>query len=207
MEAIRANNIAICAIIIGAAISIGVQYYNGVQNRELERTQFESTLIINAIEKDDLNSTKENLIFLLESGIVSKENEKIQKILNDTILQIVFPTQPIKIIQPSNNSILHSSEDLFNGLIQDRKGNPVDSVLIETYYSSGMKRTKPYAHTYSDKNGLFSLPFPKDSKSITYYVKKDGYQSQKKIIPLGTTNKSRTITLVKTEESLFQDFF
>ena len=78
--------------IIACLISLLGIFITSIVSIKLEKEQFESNLIVKAVENDDIEVSKRNLRFLIESGIVSRENKKIKKLLsNDTILEIVLP--------------------------------------------------------------------------------------------------------------------
>lgn len=68
--------------IIGALGALGGNWYQGQKNIELERQKFESALILKAVEPEDTETKRRNLLFFLESGLIKDTDTKIQNLAN-----------------------------------------------------------------------------------------------------------------------------
>lgn len=177
---IKFKDTPIIPALIAAAVAIGVSWYSGVQNRKLEKEQFESNLILKAVETGNIDSSKRNLKFLIEAGLISKNNEKIERVLIDSVLEIKFPKAEEDIINPENNYTLNE-KDFLAGQILNENGKYIDSVFVRILKKRLLIDTSSFSFTYSDKNGLFKLPIPEEDNKIKVSFTKNGYR-QKTII-------------------------
>jgi hypothetical protein len=62
--------------IIGALAALGGNWYQGLQNTNLERQKFESALILKAVEPENLETKRKNLEFFVNAGLIRDENLK-----------------------------------------------------------------------------------------------------------------------------------
>lgn len=192
----KSKNNTLKAAIITAGVAIFISWYSGFQNRELEKSQFESNLILKAVETGDIDSSKRNLKFLVESGFISRDNKKLKKVLSDSILEIKFPEQILNLAEPENGNIVNEGEFLY-GQILNADQNPVDSVFVRIYKRRNLSDTTSYSFTYSDRNGLFKVALPKDDKIFkTAFIKK-GFKSYSE---MSSKNLSRSFRKFKLEK-------
>lgn len=153
-----------------------ISYYQEHKKIKLERIQFESTLIINAIDKSDIESSKKNIKFLIESGLISSKNEKILLILTDTTFLIKLPTTDTITIEPTIPIFMGSSnlKSIYSGQVVDRQGNPLEGVEIISNTIPGCEDSF-FSKTISDKNGLFKVIIPVNNP-YTILIRKEGYR-------------------------------
>ncbi len=60
---------------------------------ELERQKFESDLIITAVKTNDIKSSRDNLKFLIEAGLIKSNSIQLSRILSDTSMPLLnFPS-------------------------------------------------------------------------------------------------------------------
>jgi hypothetical protein len=150
----------------------------------MERVQFESSLILNSIDKSDIEASKQNIKFLIESGLISSKNEKIINLLTDTTFSIKLPPVDTVTIEPMNSYeveegfLIKKILKLRTGQIIDKEGKPIQDVEIfvnPCYNEQAEKFFNCYAKTLTDKNGLFKIPLP-DDKEYTFLIQKEGYK-------------------------------
>ena len=168
--------------IITLLINLLVSYFQDQKKVEMEKIQFESTLIINAIDKGDIESSKKNIKFLIESGLISKTNQKILPLLTDSTFSIVFPKIDTVKIEPLNEFEIGNAflKSIYSAQIVDENDNPLEGVeIISKAYPKSTKGSF-YAKTMSDKNGLFKIPIP-ESEQYTLSVQKEGYRGSNTI--------------------------
>jgi hypothetical protein len=181
--------------IIACLISLLGIFITSIVSIKLEKEQFESNLIVKAVENDDIEVSKRNLRFLIESGIVSRENKKIKKLLsNDTILEIVLPNT-VKIKSGPLNDFSINEYALFSSRIIDNKNNSLKDVEVVVYKKNSNSDTTLFSSTLSDSNGLFSLPVPNENNIFKYCLKKKGYKTTCKFI--SKNQKFKSIVLHK----------
>lgn len=162
-------------------INLFVSYYQDKKKGEMEKIQFESTLIINAINKGDIESSKKNIKFLIESGLISKTNQKIIPLLTDSTFSIVFPVKDTIKLEPQNKFEIGNTflKSVYSAQVVDENNNPLKDVEI---ISNTYPRVKGsyYAKTLTDTNGLFKIPLP-ESEKYTLSIQKDGYLGRNNI--------------------------
>lgn len=177
------RNTKITYLLLGALLALAGNIinscYQGYQNRRLEKIQFESTLILNSIDKNDIESSKKNIKFLLESKLISLKNEKILSMLTDSTFVIKLPEIDTITLKPLNKFKVGSTfiKSVYSGQVLDRSDKPIENVEITTKRYPPYKFQKEfYAKTYSDKNGLFEIPIP---DGMRYFIsfEKEGYSS------------------------------
>jgi hypothetical protein len=84
--------------LLGTGIGAAVQ---GFWNTDLERKKFESSLILKSLETTDKKQAANNLLFLVNAGLVaSLDNNKIKELANDPKNLPVQTALGIKIISP-----------------------------------------------------------------------------------------------------------
>jgi|LakMenEpi03Aug12_release.lakeMendotaPanAssembly.Ray.scaffolds.fasta_scaffold716577_2 hypothetical protein len=72
--------------LLGSFIANYIQKNNQI---ELEKQKFESDLIIMAVKTNDIRSSRDNLKFLLEVGLIQKYSLQLSKVLGDTSVPIL----------------------------------------------------------------------------------------------------------------------
>jgi hypothetical protein len=121
-------------------------FYQGLFSREQQRKQFESTLIINAVETGNSDSSKKNLKFLLDVGLISDKAWKINldRIILDTTYKINYSNPPDNPpgISDNANSYICSRHNAF--AFHDNKNCQAltrcsDSVLFISVYEARYK--------------------------------------------------------------------
>lgn len=152
---------AFTGAIIAGIISIGVSIYTSYENRLLEKDQFESNLILKAIDTKSIDSSKRNLRFLIEGGFISKDNEKIKKVIIDSILEIKFPKETILIPQ---NDVQVNEFKFITGKVTSKNNKPLNSVTVFIHKNTHKIDTFSFSKTTTDINGIYSLPIPNDKK-------------------------------------------
>lgn len=177
-------NTTIVGLLIGGLFTLGVAVYQEYRKTEMERVQFESSLILNSIDKGDIEASKRNIKFLIESGLISNKNEKIIPLLTDTTFSIKLPQVDTVTIEPLNSYetgesyLLEKTVNLRTGQVLDKEGKPVQGVKIfidPCYDNKSDKFLNCNAMTLTDKNGLFKVPLP-DDKQYTLLIQKEGFK-------------------------------
>lgn len=196
--------------IITLIINLLVSYCQDQKKVEMEKIQFESTLIINAIDKNNIELSKKNIKFLIASGLISNKNQKILTLLTDSTFSIKLPDKDTIFIEPQNPSEIGSSflKSLYSAQILDENDKPLEGVevTIKTYTRDNKTvKGSYYAKTISDKNGLFKIPIP-EGGIYSLSIQKVGY------IGINTRNDnnkrihSKEIKLYK-KQGFFKDLF
>lgn len=168
-------------ILVGGLIvlitHLTVNFFQGRQRLTLEKEQFESTLIVNAIEKGDIEASRQNIEFLINSGLISQSNNKIVALLGDTTFKAKFPEKVLIELTPTNtlelavglNKIDYSYASRLNyiskirGRVVDDAGAPIFNAAI--YINPCKSRPNNsiencFAKTHADENGLFWIITP-----------------------------------------------
>lgn len=146
-------------IIIGISVAIiglfGSMISSSIQGRnqlEIEKTRLNSDLILKAIDEKDHEKSKENLIFLLEIGLIEDESNKLKKILNDPDEEIKIPSNDLTRV----NIIYEHSKEYMTGRIFEDGGIPIKNAEINFINFTGIELTG-----VTDNNGEFQLKKPK----------------------------------------------
>jgi hypothetical protein len=71
--------------VLGSLIAHFIQTNNEL---ELERQKFESDLIVTAVKANDIKTSKDNLKFLIEVGLIHQNSLKLNKVLADSTVPI-----------------------------------------------------------------------------------------------------------------------
>ncbi len=174
---------AIVGSILTGLFTLLITIYQENKKLEFERVQYESSLILTSIDKEDIEKSKKNIRFLIESKLISAKNEKIIQLLNDTTFIINLPKQDTITISPNNNYKLLQqnitlSKKVRSGQIVDEYNTPISNVVIminPCYDSKNKKFYNCYSETTSDKNGLFKIPIPEE-KTYRILITKDKYK-------------------------------
>jgi len=191
--------------IITLIINLFLSYCQDKNKIEMEKIQFESTLIINAIDKGDIESSKKNIKFLIESGLISKTNQKIIPLLTDSTFSIVFPVKDTIKLEPQNKFEIGNTflKSIYSAQVVDENNNPLKDVEIISNTYPNVKGSY-YAKTLTDANGLFKIPLP-ESEKYTLSIQKDGYDGRNNI-HYGNMIHPQKIRIHK-KESFFKDIF
>ena len=72
--------------LFGSFIATYIQKENQL---ELDKQKFESELIITAVKTNDLKSSRDNLKFLIDVGLIKKNSIELSKVLNDSNMPIL----------------------------------------------------------------------------------------------------------------------
>jgi hypothetical protein len=170
--------------IVGGGVLFGVTVYQENKKLEFEKLQFESQLILNSIEKSDIEASKKNIKFLIESGFISPKNEKVIGILTDTTFAIQLPKKDTVLITPKNGTVLGPINMLarcWSGKIINSKEKKIEDVNIyinpEIENSPTGVRSYQYS-TKTDSNGLFKIILPSEGKNFRILFSKEGFRSQ-----------------------------
>ncbi|MCZ2247169.1 MAG: carboxypeptidase-like regulatory domain-containing protein [Bacteroidia bacterium] len=166
---------------ITGSISFIVTFYQENSKIELERKQYESTLIIEAIVKNNPVQSRKNIQFLIESRLISPDNEKIISLLTDTAFKIILvPIDTIE-IKPHNPQVLNFSTliaDLRSAQIVDENDKPIKNaeVLVNPCYNEFRKEfTNCFSSTFTDSNGLFEIILP-NKNEYRFVIQKKGFE-------------------------------
>lgn len=173
-------------ILIGSLLSgtIGfiVTFYQENKKIELERKQFESTLILGAIEKNNPEQSKKNIKFLIESKLISPKNEKIISLLTDSVYEIVLPKIDTIELKPQNPKILNFSKlvtELRAAQLVDENELPVVNaeVFVNPCYDKNLKKFRNcFSYTLTDSNGLFEITLPIEER-YHFVIQKKGFET------------------------------
>lgn len=192
----RQNNSLTNNLLTGLIVTLATGFimeWKANENRiKLEKEQFESTLITNSIDYRNLTSSRENVKFLIESELISRENEKLLSFFTDTTFLYSLELKDTIIYYPKHGFELGQQflDWMCSGRIVDENGNSIQNVTIEIAIEP--RRNEVYSRAFSDKNGMFSLPVPFEHEYIISF-KKDGYvhygvrRSNSKSLKCGTT--------------------
>lgn len=187
-------------------INIIVSIYQEHKKVELERIQFESTLIINSIDKNNIESSKKNIKFLIESELISEKNQKILRLLTDSTFSIKLPEKDTIFIEPKNSMEIGSSfiKSIYSAQIFDENDKPLEGVEVITNTVPN-KKGSYYAKTISDKNGLFKISIP-EGGDFSFSIQKDGYVGKNNLFTNGKMFHSKQLKMYK-KQSFFKDLF
>lgn len=176
--------------VIGAASLVIVTLYQVNQQAKLEKKQFESELILESIVKNSPDETRRNIRFLLESGFVSEENEKILPLLDDTTFVYNLPkSETVAIHHQSGNSLnkeaIFINLKLFSSRVLDEDGNPIKGAIVYTnplVQKSFENIDSYFSSDTTDSQGIFSvaLPFEDD---FTFLLMNNGSKIIHRIYP------------------------
>ena len=206
------NNNTIRALLWGGLITLivnlVVSYFQDQKKIEMERIQFESTLIINAIDKGNIESSKKNIKFLIESGLISNKNQKILSLLTDSTFLVKLPQKDTIFIEPQNSAELGSSflKSIYSAQLLDENDKPICGAEIITKAirpDNKVERGRYFAKTISDKYGLFKIPIP-GSERYSLSIQKDGYVGMNSIYSMEKPIRAAKIKLYKSE-GFFKD--
>jgi hypothetical protein len=164
------------ATIIVALFSVGgtlvVASQNATAQRELEREQFESNLILKAISTGDKKQSYENIRFLVEAHLIRKESDKVSPLLQDTsfhfhlsedkpVIQSTSPTQA------AFTTPIADYEPTFSGVIVDEAtGKPLKGVRIAV--NTRRSRMRDIETQITGEDGKFKLHYPLRSYYLDY---------------------------------------
>lgn len=191
--------------IITLIFNLFLSYCQDRNKIEMEKIQFESTLIINAIDKGDIESSKKNIKFLIESGLISKTNKKILPLLTDSTFSIVFPVKDTIKLEPQNKFEIGNNflKSIYSAQVVDENDRPLKDVEIISNTYPKVKGSY-YAKTLTDTNGLFKIPLP-ESEEYTLSIQKDGYIGRNNI---HSSNKIHPKKIrIHKKEGFFKDIF
>lgn len=179
--------------IIAGCIALFGNFYNGNQSLKIEKKQFESNLILKSMVPGDSAQSIKNIRFLIKAGFISADNDKIIKLIKDTVYHIEFPKSDTLTIRPENGYQVNSGA-LFSAQVVDDGNKPLKDALISIfkYKTAG----KAYAITKSDANGLFKVPYP-DEEWVKVVITKEGYRHFAKLYIGRTLDSVRLIPLQK----------
>lgn len=123
---LSASQAAVLVAVIGILGSFLGAYIQGWNAQELKRLEFESNLILKAVETGDVEESKRNIQFLLAAGFVQDERGIINRLLESGKYTIKLPSK-------TSETILRSAEanDL-EGVVQEilkQSGLPQNFVL------------------------------------------------------------------------------
>lgn len=175
----------ILATLFAALLSVGgtlvVASRNATAQRDLEREQFESNLILKAISTGDKKQSFENIRFLVEAHLIRKESDKVSPLLQDTsfhfhlaedkpVVQSVAPTQS------AFTAPIANYEPAFSGIIVDEAtGKPLKGVTIAV--KTRRSRMRDIETQITTDDGKFRLHYPPRSYYLDYTLA--GYTGQR----------------------------
>ncbi len=178
--------------LLGAASLVIVTIYEANQRIELERRQFESQLILNSIVSNSTDETKQNIRFLLETGFISKKNEKILALLDDTTFIYSLPKFDTVTIRPQSNIVLNQDGivmglQIFSSRVLDKNGNPIKGAVVYTnpVVQNNFQNIQSYfSSDTTDEHGIFSVALP-FGKHFTFLLLFNGKRIDFVRYPLG----------------------
>lgn len=85
--AVVAAAFAFCGSLIGS-------FFQGRSAQELKRAEFESNLVLRAVETGDVEASSKNLKFLLAAGFIQDSGGRINRLLTDSEYSIQLPARP-----------------------------------------------------------------------------------------------------------------
>lgn len=196
------------AAIIATAGGVWVAYYNAKEQRELEREQFQSSLIQQSIDYKDYKQSRLNLKFLIDVGLLPEANTKINKFIKDTSVHFQRPIDklPVPISSPVKPYKMGEfSDELITGIILDEiTKRPIDnaSVIIKTYHPRYINRPEPPSEAermVTGRDGRFQVHKPWGDYFL--YVNRTGYEGKKFDTLLKDLPNEQAITLERTKKS------
>lgn len=87
-------NTTVLVAVIGGLVTVFTGYYQIQANRELERTKYESQMILRALEPADSAERVRRLAFLVHAGLLDDPGGKIQRLAQSADLPRFQPTAP-----------------------------------------------------------------------------------------------------------------
>jgi hypothetical protein len=152
--------ITIIVTLIGILGTLIGSYIQGMSNQKLEKLRFESDLITKVVSSNDLVQNKKNLKFLLDAGLITDNDHKIEKLVNDTSFDVKIP---------QNISRPRLSFSYFSGIVRNEVGVPLKDVIIRVLNDSSME-------TKTNKNGLFFFGLPFNQMDVEVILIKSGFE-------------------------------
>ncbi len=132
---------------------------------------------------------------MVESGLISNNNEKIKNVLVDSILQIKFPKEREGLTESKNS--YNSNDIYFYGQVFGKSDILVDSVFVKIYKNWRLNDTLSYSSTFSDTEGRFKLPIPEDDNTFKVSFSKKGYVTEVIITSKNASKYERQIHLLQ----------
>ena len=148
--------------------------------------QFDSNLILQSIDRNDIESSRKNILFLIESGLISKENERIIGILSDT----TFVLQPRKLdtvySTPKNKYQLGEKAYIIRSQqVVDQFGIPVSGaeIYVDARFDESLQQwTNWFSKAITDDHGFYEIALP-ESSPYKFLITKQGYEIYHVITP------------------------
>jgi hypothetical protein len=122
--------------------------------------RFESDLITKVVSSNDLAQNKSNLKFLLDAGLITDNQHKIEKLVNDTAFDVKIPQNALKTSPPFS---------FVSGLVRDEAGTPLNGVSIVVLKDSSV-------NVKTNKNGEFHFGLPFNQVEVEVTMIKTGYE-------------------------------
>ena len=162
-------------------------YYNAMEQRELEREQFQSNLIQQSIDFKDYEQSRANLKFLVSVGLISERNEKINSFIRDTSVHLQRPIDRLPIEAPSPSKKykvgLFSEEYLTGTVVDEATKRPLigASVIVQAFHRRYLNRPEPpppdAERMVTNRDGHYKLHKPWGD--YYFIVQRPGYESER----------------------------
>jgi len=161
--------VTIIVALLGIFSTLIATYVQNNGNQQLEKTKFESEIILKVASSNDLDQNKKNLRFLVDAGLISDNLQKINKVLKDTASSLRVTTDKFA------NSVIS-----FAGHVVNEEGKFLDGVNIRVLGSNFSMVTS--------NGGNFYLDFaPKESQKRVEFTK-DGYDTKSEIVSVNQSD-------------------
>lgn len=162
--------VSIFAAILSVIGVLRVASTNATAQRELEREQFESNLILKAISTGDKKQSYENIRFLVEAHLIRRESDKVSQLLQDTSFHFHLSVErPVSAPAPTPQilSLREDSALAFSGVVVDEDtGRPLKGVTVSV--KTRRSRMRDIETLITGADGKFTLHYPSRSFYIDY---------------------------------------
>ncbi len=179
----KTGTATLMAAIVATASAVVVALYNAKEQRELEREQFQSSLIKESIDFKDYKQSRENLKFLIDVGLISEGNLKINAFIKDTSVHLQRPIDRLPLIVPDTGRRFTVGQFDLNSFLT---GTVIDAiskrpivgaiVIVETeprnYYGRPQKLSIA-EQKLTGRDGKYILPKPREEYRLR--VQRAGY--------------------------------
>lgn len=178
-KVVGALKLAVLGYLVSLFIAAGQEW----MKLRLEREQYESTLIVQAVNNADQARSRANLKFLIEAGLVSAHNEKILPLLLDSSMLIKLPADRLPTLPPTPAHYTSPSgarlRVIAGTVVDELTKRPLAGVRVS------VDNKQERQEVVTGRDGQFRLNYLKGS--YYFMLERPGYKIQNTIHASGLT--------------------
>jgi hypothetical protein len=153
--------VSLLAAVLALVGTLRVASNNAAAQRELEREQFESNLILKAISTGDKKQSFDNLRFLVESHLIRQESDKVSQLLQDSSFHFHIArdsSEKSSHLAGLYSSVVYPDPTISGVVVDDSTSQLIQGVTVSTKTRRSRMRNIKSQLTSSD--GRFNIPYP-----------------------------------------------